>query len=803
MRAVLLLQALLLLALLVPPAPAAGGGGPSPWPLRDLGPRLERLRREAGLPAVGAVVLRDGEVFALGASGRRRQGDPTPVLASDPWHLGSCGKAVTATALAVLVERGLPEDRPLRWDLTLAEGLPELAEAMDPAFRKVTLEDLLHHRGGLGDPPPDLWRELRKRQGTPLEQRRRLAEALLQAPPAVEPGRYRYANAGYSLAGHLAETALGLPWEELLRRHLLEPLGMEGAGFGVPWTGEPPRGPWPHDASGRPLVPGPFADNPPALAPAGTLHLPLLAWGRFAAAHLNGEAGEAPLLAAGTWRRLHEPAPAAEGEPAYAAGWAVLERPWARGEGGRGRVLQHAGSNRSWFAVAWLAPEIRGGILAVTNQGEGDTARRLDRVVAGLLPLLQQEPEAREPVSLGVVAPFLEAPPAEAGGRAAKAAAPPAETEEPAGTAEALRAGTEEPAGTAAGRAPQADGAAGEEDAGGPPPEGVLDRGGLRFLLLPTDPAAAEEALLRELGRSPWPLVLVEAPAPAGAGEAADPLAAATRLRRRVRSLDPGRVLAWIQPGTGGLLVRDGLPLLQTVAGEAAAWSLDLDARLLRGPAGAAFALPEPGARRYRSLRVRGFAVHLESALDAETALREEVLALLAAKLREIETALPPAAVERLREVPLWFHLERPAAPGGVYHPSLAWLRSHEGHDGRWARGVEFGVARNFLDWMRTQPSMVLHELAHAWHDQVLGYGDESLRRAFERAREAGLYDEVLHVEGGRKRHYALNNPQEFFAEMSEALYGVNDFFPFVRAELRETDPATAQAVEEAWRRRP
>ncbi|MAE28133.1 MAG: hypothetical protein CMJ87_03990 [Planctomycetes bacterium] len=121
--------------------------------------------------------------------------------------------------------------------------------------------------------------------------------------------------------------------------------------------------------------------------------------------------------------------------------------------------------------------------------------------------------------------------------------------------------------------------------------------------------------------------------------------------------------------------------------------------------------------------------------------LRQEVTDLLRAKLREVDSRLPSAIVERLRQVPFHMHLNRPGCPGGVYHPSAQWLAEHD-LDPTWAGGIEFGNARNFLDWVHTQPSFVLHELAHAWHHQVLGYDQPELLAAFERAASGGTYDE-------------------------------------------------------------
>ena len=54
-------------------------------------------------------------------------------------------------------------------------------------------------------------------------------------------------------------------------------------------------------------------------------------------------------------------------------------------------------------------------------------------------------------------------------------------------------------------------------------------------------------------------------------------------------------------------------------------------------------------------------------------------------------------------------------------------------------------------------------------------------------------------MRGGSKRAYALNNVQEFFAEMSEAYFGRNDFFPFTRGELQEHDPEICALIERLW----
>ncbi len=198
---------------------------------------------------------------------------------------------------------------------------------------------------------------------------------------------------------------------------------------------------------------------------------------------------------------------------------------------------------------------------------------------------------------------------------------------------------------------------------------------------------------------------------------------------------------------------------------------------------------------------VRGWTVHVTDRLqDADPDLAAEALELLDVKLHDVARMVPGPALAKLREVPIWLGLDdvHGRHPCACYHPSEDWLREH-GYDPRKARSVDVASARNFLDWSRDQPSMVLHELAHAYHHRVLGHDHAGLRAAHARAVEGGSYDDVLHFDGERVRAYALNNPQEFFAEATEAWFGTNDFYPFVRAELREHDPETAALLAEVW----
>src|SRR5262249_34173161 len=139
-----------------------------------------------------------------------------------------------------------------------------------------------------------------------------------------------------------------------------------------------------------------------------------------------------------------------------------------------------------------------------------------------------------------------------------------------------------------------------------------------------------------------------------------------------------------------------------------------------------------------------------------------------------------------------------PHHPCMCYHPSAGWLKEN-GMNPAKARAVEIANARNFLGWTINQPWMVLHELAHGYHDQVLGFDLEDVKTRYQAAGGSKTYEEVAYVAGGKRKHYALTNEMEYFAELSESYFGTNDFFPFVRGELKEHDPRGYEMIEKFW----
>jgi len=171
---------------------------------------------------------------------------------------------------------------------------------------------------------------------------------------------------------------------------------------------------------------------------------------------------------------------------------------------------------------------------------------------------------------------------------------------------------------------------------------------------------------------------------------------------------------------------------------------------------------------------------------------------LLDTRLQDVVRLVPAKAVDELRKVPIWIGGRDGKKGGAEYHPDRGWLEKN-GYNPEKAKAVDLGRPEKFVHEVKRQPFMVLHELAHAYHDRVLGFGHERIRAAFDAAAKGGNYESVLFWDNRKVKHYALTDPKEYFAEGTEAYFGTNDFYPFVRAELREHDPGLAGVLESVW----
>jgi len=200
---------------------------------------------------------------------------------------------------------------------------------------------------------------------------------------------------------------------------------------------------------------------------------------------------------------------------------------------------------------------------------------------------------------------------------------------------------------------------------------------------------------------------------------------------------------------------------------------------------------------------IEGWTVEIDDRLLEENKeLGELSLRLLSNQLFQIAFLLPKAKVEKLQTVKIRLDLTHGKLTSAQYHPSRGWLRAN-GYSESLAKCVHLPDAVRFAskNLHRTQPWVMLHELAHAYHDQFIegGFANPAIKEAWQQLVESGKYAKTLHIDGHETKHYALTAPMEFFAEFTESFFGMNDFFPFNRGELKKDAPEIEALLRSIW----
>jgi len=210
-------------------------------------------------------------------------------------------------------------------------------------------------------------------------------------------------------------------------------------------------------------------------------------------------------------------------------------------------------------------------------------------------------------------------------------------------------------------------------------------------------------------------------------------------------------------------------------------------------------------ADEYETRTLQGWTVHINRRLLTEQPqATQKALQLTDKQLTLIARMVAKEPLEKLQTVPLWFNPqyegERPRAE---YHPGRRWLQNN-GRNPDMERCIEFSNVSIFERETKRMPLFVLHELAHAYHHQVLGHSHPGILATYQKAEESGTYEEVQRWRGPNipltvERAYGMNNEKEYFAEITEAYFGRNDFYPFIRSELKRHDPEGERLLLAIW----
>jgi CubicO group peptidase (beta-lactamase class C family) len=341
--------------LLLSPAVASSSQTEDVDAFKDIPQLVDRLLLEWHVPGAAIGVVKDGAIVYMRGFGYRDVENKLKADERTLFCIGSCSKAFTSLAAAILVDEGK-----LDWDTPVIEYVPDFRLYDEYATRHATIRDLLCHRTGVAS-HDELWKK------SPFS-RAELFRRLRYLQPIGEfRSTFEYSNLMSMAAGHILGRINGGSWEELIEKRILSPLEMKRFRFSIGQAESDANfaHPYRHDGTAFQTCWYHVMD---AIAPAGGVTTCVEDMCTWLLLHLNeGKYSDKALVSQKNLRETHKPhvmlwSDGLEVEPfgAYCLGWVYS---LFRGQ----RSLAHDGGTRGYQAVVQILPEKRLGLVFVSN----------------------------------------------------------------------------------------------------------------------------------------------------------------------------------------------------------------------------------------------------------------------------------------------------------------------------------------------------------------------------------------------------------------------------------------------------
>jgi CubicO group peptidase (beta-lactamase class C family) len=341
-------------------------------PVATLDAYTAKAVRDWQVPGLAISVVKDGRVVFAKGYGVRELGRPAPADTQTLFAIGSTTKAMTAAALAMLVDEGK-----VRWDDPVTRYLPWFQTGDPYVTRELTVRDLLTHRGGLGN-ADYLWYES---EIPAAEVRRRVR--FLRPAYSLRSG-FIYQNIMYAVAGDVVESASGMPWDEFVRRRIFGPLAMGRTVTTLRETQTRDNVASPHDRIDGAIRTIRNASVDP-VAPAGSIWssvADMAKWMRFILDTARTADGR-QLLKPATWAELLKPQTIVTAQGFYPTArltrphWTTYGLGWFQHDYNGRAVSFHTGSIDGMVAIIGLIPDERLGVYVLANLDHAEVRHAL------------------------------------------------------------------------------------------------------------------------------------------------------------------------------------------------------------------------------------------------------------------------------------------------------------------------------------------------------------------------------------------------------------------------------------------
>ena len=331
-------------------APAAVG---RPLLPPDLESYIAKGMKLYDLPGLAIGVVFDGQLVYSKGFGVRTKTGGGAVDTHTLFQIGSTTKAFLATTLAIMVDRGK-----LSWDDRVVDLNPEF-QLQDPwVTREFRVFDLLAQRSGLPPYANDTVGMLGADETAMIRSLRYVM------PTTSFRSSFTYTNITHLEAGRIVAKADGLPdWNAVLRKELLDPLGMKDSSYTAAAIEAAPNHAQGHRWTPSGTTPIPFTQLfPYDFGGAGDINSNIEDVAQWLRLQLDdGSFGDVRIVSAANLAVTRTPRVAINDKLLYAMGWIISMTP-------NGKVIWHNGGTSGFGAFVGFSPDKHVGVVVLTNE---------------------------------------------------------------------------------------------------------------------------------------------------------------------------------------------------------------------------------------------------------------------------------------------------------------------------------------------------------------------------------------------------------------------------------------------------
>lgn len=198
----------------------------------------------------------------------------------------------------------------------------------------------------------------------------------------------------------------------------------------------------------------------------------------------------------------------------------------------------------------------------------------------------------------------------------------------------------------------------------------------------------------------------------------------------------------------------------------------------------------EPKAS-YTKLNINGWTVYLSSDFARKPRERKIIVEKIRKQTGFIASKVSAKHLKVMRKADIWVE-------AGDHYRALA---RHISKTAVYQENVNIDKVKDIEIFGRyarvRQPTLVLHELSHVYHDRKLKWQDSRIERLYKKFK-SGMPTAKDRC-GRVTKAYGLTNHHEFFATFTEAYFAKTCTYPYDRETIRKSHPAMHELLKKVW----